>query len=148
MEKNVHLLMLEHARDMPIPTYATEGSAGLDLRAAIVGPRIIPPGDRCLIPTGISIQMTPDMKGDVRSRSGLAVRYGVVAFNGVIDSDFRGEISVLLFNTALDKPFTVSRGQRIAQLVFSPINKIKFELVQNLNDTKRGVGGFGSTGSV
>ena len=138
------------SRGMEMPTYATDGSAAVDLRAAIAEnePVTIAPGERALIPTGIAI--SPE-RGDVvailAARSGLAIKKGIRLSNGigVIDSDYRGEICVGLHNTA-SEPFVVNRGDRIAQMMFMPVYAAEFIAVESLDETERGAGGFGSTG--
>lgn len=136
--------------DLPLPAPATKLSAGADLRAAVTEPLELAPGERRAIPTGFAIALPPGYEGQVRGRSGLALRYGVVLPNapGTIDSDYRGEISVILQNTGAE-PFVVSRGDRIAQLVVAPVATPRFEEVLDadaLGETPRGDGGFGHTG--
>ena len=125
----------------------TEGASGLDLLAAISKPVELLPGKRVLIPTGIQIALPEGFEAQVRPRSGLASKEGIGLLNspGTIDSDYRGEIHVILFNTS-DTPFTFQRGMRIAQLVVAPVVKAQFVVVDNLNATVRGAGGFGHTG--
>lgn len=141
---------LPHASDLPLPAYATPGSAGLDLLAAVAdeAPLVLQPGARALVPTGIRLALPEGMEGQVRPRSGLALAHGVTLLNapGTIDSDYRGEVSALLVNLG-DSPFTVRRGMRIAQLVVAPCHRA--ELVEGPVDpagTRRAAGGFGSTG--
>jgi len=133
--------------DIPLPAYATEGSAGMDLCAAVPEPLEIHPGDIVLVPTGIAIALPPGYEAQVRSRSGLALRYGVFALNapGTIDSDYRGEIKVILAHIGKDV-FVVEWGARIAQLVIAQYAKVHWEEVAQLPPTLRGEGGFGSTG--
>lgn len=131
-----------------VPTYATEGSAAVDLRAAVDEPVCLNPGEKAMIPTGIAIAPDrTDVVGIVAGRSGLGVKKGVTLSNsiGVIDSDYRGEICVGLINHG-NEPFTVERGDRIAQLFFVPICHATFLPVEALDETERGTGGFGSTG--
>ena len=147
MELNVKILL---SRGMEMPTYATDGSAAVDLRAAIdEGTTVtINPGERALIPTGIAISPArKDVVAIVAARSGLAIKKGICLSNsiGVIDSDYRGEICVGLFNTSKE-PFTVCRGDRIAQMMFMPVYQAKLLEVASLDETARGAGGFGSTG--
>lgn len=134
---------------IPLPRYATAGSAGLDLSACIEEELVIQPGARAKIPTGIAVQM-PDasMVGLVFPRSGNAWKYGISLTNavGVIDSDYTGEIAVLLQNLDPHEPFTVKPGDRVAQLVFVPVYQVELQEVDELSDTERGAGGFGSTG--
>ena len=132
--------------DLPLPSAATPGSAGFDLPAAVVTPEVIAPGDRALIPTGFSIAVPPGYEAQVRPRSGLALEHGILLPNapGTIDSDYRGEVKVILFNTG-EKPFAVRRGDRIAQLVIAPVVAAHWEEVSALDSTARGSGGFGHT---
>ncbi len=133
--------------DVPLPAYQTAGSAGLDLAADVSEPLTIPPGDRRLVPTGLAIALPPDHEGQVRPRSGLALKHGITVLNapGTIDEDFRGELGVVLVNHG-PEPFTVERGMRIAQLVVCPVTRVEVSLVEELDDTERGAGGYGSTG--
>ena len=146
-EPRVSLKRLPHGADLPLPAYATEGSAGLDLLAAVESDVVLNPGERRLIPSGIAIALPPGMDAQVRPRSGLALKHGVTVLNtpGTIDSDYRGEVGVILINLGQD-PFTVSRGSRIAQLVIAPHHRIAWRQVEVLTETARGDGGFGSTG--
>ena len=146
--RGVRVTVLPHARDLPLPSYATELSAGCDLRAAIDADVVLAPGQRALIPTGLCVGLPGDTELQVRPRSGLAWKHGVSMINppGTIDADYRGEISVPLVNLG-DAPFTISRGERIAQAVLAPVLQIDWEVVESLDDTARGHGGFGSTGS-
>ncbi len=141
----VHLL--PHA--MGAPAYATDGAAGADLSAALAeGSRIaIPPGGRILVPTGLILGIPAGYEGQIRPRSGLALKQGLTVLNapGTIDSDYRGEVSVLLINLG-DAPATLTRGDRIAQLVIAPAPQATFAVGAVATDTKRGAGGFGSTG--
>lgn len=133
-------------RDL-LPAYQTDGASGLDLRADLEEEITILPLGRALVPTGIAVAIPPGVEGQVRPRSGLAIRSGVTCLNspGTIDSDFRGEISVILANFG-SEPFPVRRGDRIAQLVFSPVVRGDFQIVDSLDPTSRGEGGFGHTG--
>jgi dUTP pyrophosphatase len=133
--------------DLPLPTRATVGSAGFDLCAAIGSERTLAPNDRLLIPTGFRIAVPDGHEAQVRPRSGLALRHGIVLPNapGTIDSDYRGEIQVILLNTGRE-PFTVKRGDRIAQLVIAPIASAEWQEVEDLDSTVRGSGGFGHSG--
>ncbi len=135
------------ARALLLPKRATSGSAGLDLVAANTTPIVLAPGARALVPTGIAIALPSSCEAQVRPRSGLAMRHGVTCLNapGTIDADYRGEIGVLLINHG-DAPFTVSRGERIAQLVVARVEPVEMDVVASLDDTARGDGGFGSTG--
>jgi len=139
--------VLPHARDLPLPAYETPESAGMDLRAAITEPLILQPGERTLIPTGLKIALPPGTEAQIRPRSGLAFRHGITMLNapGTIDSDYRGEVKVLAVNHG-SEPFTVERGDRIAQMVIAPVFRAVINTVESLEDTERGEGGFGSTG--
>ena len=129
------------------PSYETEGSAGMDIRAYLEEPVLIEPGKRALIPTGLFMEFEPGYEVQIRARSGLAVKYGIGLVNGVgtIDSDYRGEIKVALINMGEDA-FTVNNGDRIAQMVIAPVVRAEVEPADTLSDTDRGAGGFGSTG--
>ncbi len=133
--------------DIPLPAYATDGSAGMDIFAAPEEPVTIEPGQVTMVPTSLAIALEPGFECQVRSRSGLAAKHGIFALNspGTIDSDYRGEVKVILANFS-KIPFTVSRGDRIAQLVIARYEKIEWEPVPELSETERGDGGFGSTG--
>lgn len=143
----VLLQRLPHGADLPLPAYETEGAAGLDLRAAIGEPVMLAAGARTLVPTGLSMQLPVGFEGQVRPRSGLALRHGVTVLNapGTVDSDYRGEVSVVLINHG-NEPFTVTRGDRIAQLVIAPVSHARLSEVAALDETARGAGGYGSTG--
>ncbi|MBO8453624.1 MAG: dUTP diphosphatase [Bacteroidetes bacterium] len=131
----------------PAPSYATEFSAGMDLKASIEAPVTIGPLERALIPTGISIALPEGTEAQVRPRSGLAAKHGITVLNapGTIDADYRGEIKVILVNLSND-PFVINPGERIAQMVVARYEKVVWEEVEALDDTERGEGGFGSTG--
>lgn len=132
---------------MPLPAYATQGSSGFDLRAALSDPITLQPGKRVLIPIGIKIALPDGYEAQIRPRSGLAYRHGITMLNspGTIDSDYRGEIKVLAINHG-EESFTIKHGDRIAQMIIAPILKIEIQRVYELPKTKRGDGGFGSTG--
>lgn len=136
-----------HAADLPLPEPATAGSAGADLRAAVGEEVVIAPGGRALVPTGFSVEIPAGWEGQVRPRSGLAARFGLTLLNspGTIDSDYRGEVCVLLVNLGAE-PFVVRRGERIAQLVVAPAPRVRFVEAEELPESARGAGGFGSTG--
>jgi dUTP pyrophosphatase len=138
---------LPNAGDLEAPRAASAGSAGLDLRAAVDEPWILEPGERTLVPTGFSLEIPPGWEGQVRPRSGLALRHGITLPNapGTIDSDYRGELKVILANLG-QEPFTIERGDRIAQLVIAAVAQASVVEVEELEETDRGVGGFGSTG--
>jgi dUTP pyrophosphatase len=143
----VRVRRLPGAGDLPLPASASPGSAGLDLRAAIAGERLIQPGERVAVPTGLVLEIPAGWEGQVRPRSGLALRHGIGLINapGTIDSDYRGEVAVLLINLG-DQPFTLRRGDRIAQLVLARAEAVEWEEADSLADSSRGGGGFGSTG--
>jgi len=144
----VRFQRLEHAVDLPVPASASPGSAGSDLRAAVASPALLPPGGRLLVPTGIAIAIPAGWEGQVRPRSGLAAEHGVTVLNtpGTVDADYRGEVRVLLVNFGT-APYTVHRGDRIAQIVFARAATVKWEEARQLDPSERGAGGFGSTGS-
>jgi dUTP pyrophosphatase len=143
----VRLRLLPHNQDLPLPSYATEGAAGMDLLAAVVEPIEIEPGQRVLIPTGLAIALPAGYELQIRPRSGLALRHGIVLPNspGTIDEDYRGEIQVIVLNTG-GEPFRVERGARIAQAVLAPVVRAAWDEVEDLDVTARNAGGFGSTG--
>ncbi|MEC7438945.1 MAG: dUTP diphosphatase [Pseudomonadota bacterium] len=138
---------LSHFGDLPLPAYATTGAAGMDIVAAVTEDLVLAPGARSAVPTGLSMAVPAGHEVQVRPRSGLALRHGVTVANapGTIDSDYRGEVKILLVNLG-DADFTVSRGMRIAQIVLAPVTRADPKLVEELDDTARGSGGFGSTG--
>jgi len=133
--------------DRPLPRYQTEHAAGLDLEAALDADRTIDPGRRALIPTGLAIALPAGFEGQVRPRSGLALKHGVTVLNapGTIDADYRGEIGVVLINLGVE-PFVVRDGDRIAQLVVAPVSRVELTACDELDSTGRGEGGYGSTG--
>jgi dUTP diphosphatase len=143
----VPLTVFPHGEGLDLPAYATEGSAGCDLRAAIQAELTITPGGRTLVPTGIAVAIPPGYEGQVRMRSGLAHDKGLALLNapGTVDSDYRGELRIIIANLG-SEPATIHRGDRIAQLVFAPVARARFEPVPELPSTERGGGGFGSTG--
>ena len=143
----VPIVRLPSARGLPLPAYATAGSAGLDLPAAVDGELSLAPGERRAVPTGFQLALPDGFEGQVRGRSGLALRAGIVLPNapGTIDSDYRGEIHVILWNTGAE-PFVVRRGDRIAQLVIAPVARVRLSEETVLGETERGGGGFGHTG--
>ena len=145
MEKKI--IRIKNISTNPLPEYATEGSSGLDLRAFLKEVLVINPLERKLVPTGIMLELPIELEGQIRPRSGLAVKHGITCLNspGTIDSDYRGEIKVLLVNLGTE-PFIINNNDRIAQLVISKVEKIKFELISELNETSRNDGGFGHTG--
>jgi dUTP pyrophosphatase len=147
---DVRVMRLDHGKDLPLPSYQSDRAAGLDLSAAVPAdaPLTIAPGERLLVPTGIAIALPDNHEGQVRPRSGLAVRHGLTVANapGTIDADYRGEIQVLLINLG-SAPVTITRGMRIAQLIIAPVVQAHILDVASLDETPRGSGGFGSTGS-
>jgi dUTP pyrophosphatase len=146
----LEILRLPHARDLPLPRYETEGAAGLDLLAAVdaAKPLRLEPGARALVPCGIVIELPEGHEGQVRPRSGLALKHGVTVLNapGTIDEDYRGEVSVLLVNLG-ERSFEIARGLRIAQLVVAPVTRVAPREAGALTQTGRGARGYGSTGS-
>ena len=142
------LKRLPHAADLPLPAYATEHSAGMDLLAAVAEPLTLAPGEIKLVPTGLSIALPAGFEAQVRPRSGLALKSGVTVLNspGTVDADYRGEIGVILINHS-KIPFTIERGMRIAQMVIAKHETIQWNAVEDLDATPRGSGGFGSTGT-
>jgi dUTP pyrophosphatase len=145
----VGVVRLAHGRSLPLPAYQTKGAAGLDLLAAldVQAPMTLAPGARVLVPTGLIIELPPGYEAQVRPRSGLALNYGVTVLNspGTIDCDYRGEVRVILANLG-QAPFEIRRGERIAQLVVSPVTHAELIEVIAVTETMRGAGGFGSTG--
>jgi len=144
----IEVVRLPHAEGLPLPSYATEGAAGMDLLAAVTTPLTIPPGGRALVPTGLRIALPHGYELQVRPRSGLALKNGIMLPNspGTIDEDYRGELGVIVMNGG-DTAFVVERGMRIAQAVIAPVVRASWRDVAELPDTARGTGGFGSTGS-
>jgi len=144
----VPVQILPHGEGLSLPRYATENSAGVDLQAAVEAPLVLRPGARIDVPTGIAIALPEGWEGQVRPRSGLALKHGVTVLNspGTIDADYRGEIRVILANLG-DAPFPIARGERIAQLVIAPVSRAAWQVAAALPPTQRGAGGFGSTGT-
>ena len=144
---SVSLRRLPGNDDLPLPAYETDQAAGMDLRAALIEPQTLAPGERQAVPTAIAIALPVGYEAQVRPRSGLARKAGISMVNspGTIDADYRGEIMVLLINLG-QEPFTVNRGDRIAQLVVAPVARVVWQEVESLEQTERGVGGFGHTG--
>ena len=143
----VQIKTLDHFEGLSVPKYMTEGASGIDLLAACREPVVLQPGERVLVPTGIIISLPQDTEAQIRPRSGLAIKHGITLLNtpGTIDSDYRGEIQVIVINHGKEA-FTVTRGMRIAQMVFATVVKAKLEEADNLDGTCRGAGGFGHTG--
>ena len=143
----VYIKQTDDAKDLPLPKYMTEEASGVDLYANVLESVVLNPGEYKLIPTGIMLEIPFGYEGQVRARSGLACKYGIGLVNGIgtIDSDYRGEIKVIMINWSKE-PFMIKRGDRIAQLIFQKIQRVKFELTDNLTLTNRSDGGFGHTG--
>jgi dUTP pyrophosphatase len=143
----VAVAVLPHGEGLPLPSPASAGSAGVDLLAALAEPLVLAPGARAAVPTGVALALPAGWEGQVRPRSGLALRHGVTLLNspGTIDSDYRGEVKVILADLGAE-PVTINRGERIAQLVVAPVSRVAFERVASLPETLRGASGFGSTG--
>ncbi len=149
MSVDVRVKRLPHGKDLPLPTYQTASSAGLDLQAAIAPQTtlVIEPGSRELVPTGLAIELPEGFEAQIRPRSGLALKKGVTLVNtpGTIDADYRGEIGVIVINHGAD-PFEIVRGDRIAQMIVAPVVQARLVEVDDLSSSDRGAGGFGSTG--
>ncbi len=148
MEKiRVEIKRLEHGRGLPLPAYMTELAAGMDVPAAVTADLVLEPGDRALVPTGFCLAIPPGYEIQVRPRSGLAYKHGVTVINapGTIDADYRGEVKIALINLG-ERPYTIKRGFRIAQLVLAPVARAAFAEVDELDGTHRGSGGFGHSG--
>jgi dUTP pyrophosphatase len=146
----VAVMRLPHGQGLPLPAYETAHAAGMDLRAAVPEdePLTLRPGDRHAVPTGLAMAIPPGFEGQVRPRSGLALRHGVTCLNspGTVDADYRGEVKVILINHGPEN-FVVRRGERIAQLLISPVVQATWDETDALDETARGAGGFGSTGA-
>ena len=147
-EQMLSVQQLEHAKDLPLPSYQTKGAAGMDISAALTEPVTIAPGHFVAIPTGLCIALPQGLEAQIRPRSGLAFKHGVTVLNspGTIDSDYRGEIKIALINHGAED-VTITHGMRIAQMVIAQITTAKLRLVTALDETQRGTGGFGSTGT-
>jgi dUTP pyrophosphatase len=149
MSVEIAIKRLSHGEGLPLPAYETAHAAGMDLRAAVPEgePLTLRPGDRHAVPTGLSMAIPPGYEGQVRPRSGLALRHGVTCLNspGTVDADYRGELKVILINHGADD-FVVRRGERIAQLLIAPVVHAAWRETETLDETARGEGGFGSTG--
>ncbi|KQS87774.1 MULTISPECIES: dUTP diphosphatase [unclassified Rhizobium] len=146
---SLSLLRLPHGAEIDLPAYETAGAAGMDLRAAVSAdqPTILSPGKRTLVPTGFIFEIPAGYEAQIRPRSGLAFKHGITCLNtpGTIDSDYRGEVKVLLINLG-DEDLVIERGMRIAQMVIAPVTQVSVHEVQETSETARGAGGFGSTG--
>ena len=147
MSVTISVSALPHFADLPLPAYESPGAAGMDIAAAITADIVIAPGARHAVPSGLAIAVPAGHEAQIRPRSGLALRHGVTVANapGTIDSDYRGEIKVILINLG-EAPITISRGMRIAQMLVAPVIQASLALVDTLDSTERGDGGFGSTG--
>ncbi|MBL7174281.1 MAG: dUTP diphosphatase [Desulfobacteraceae bacterium] len=143
----VKIKRLEDSNDMPLPRYGSEGSSGMDIRASVKEPVVLKPGEIRLIPTGLTVSIPRGYEGQIRPRSGLALKYGIGIVNspGTIDSDYRGEICIIVINWG-EQPFTIRRGDRIAQMVMAKVFRADIIEVDELDYTQRGVGGFGHSG--
>jgi dUTP pyrophosphatase len=143
----IRIQRLPHSDGLELPSYASAGAAGADLRAAVFEPLMIAPGERAAVPTGLMLEIPAGWEGQVRPRSGLAIKFGLTVVNapGTIDSDYRGELKVLLVNLGRET-VGIARGDRIAQLVAAPAPQVEFAEIELVDDTERGSGGFGSTG--
>lgn len=144
---SIQIVQLPHAKGLDLPNYATQGAAGMDLQAAIDKNMVLQPGERTLVPTGLQIALPFSYEAQVRPRSGLALKHGISVINspGTIDSDYRGEIKVILGNLGTE-PVTIEPGMRIAQMVIAKHEVATWVQVESLDETERGAGGFGSTG--
>lgn len=147
MSIRVHFQKLPHFGDLELPGYATDQSAGMDLRAAVTDPLILNPGERRVIPCGFSMELPAGFEAQVRPRSGLAAKNGITVLNapGTIDADYRGEVMVILINHGQES-FTINRGERIAQMIVAPVTRVEWDVKSSLSVTRRGEGGFGHTG--
>ncbi len=145
----IAVVQMAHAQGLPLPAYETSGAAGMDLRAAVQddAPVVLRPGSRAMVPTGLCIAVPAGFEVQVRPRSGLAAKAGITCLNspGTVDSDYRGELKVILINLGAED-FIIRRGERIAQMVVAPVVQAAWQLVDSLDETARGAGGFGSTG--
>ena len=143
------IMQLDHGKDLPLPQYETDGAAGMDICAALSAPLTIKPMQREAVPTGLTMAIPQGYEVQVRPRSGLAFKHGLTVANapGTIDSDYRGEVKVILINLG-DAPVEITHGMRIAQIVFAPVATAAPKIVTHLDETKRGAGGFGSTGTT
>jgi dUTP pyrophosphatase len=143
----IRVQRLPHSEGLDLPSYASTGAAGADLRAAVLEPLLIAPGERAAVPTGLIVEIPAGWEGQVRPRSGLAIKFGLTVVNapGTIDSDYRGELKVLLINLGRET-VGIARGDRVAQLVVAPAPQAVFDEIERVDSTERGSGGFGSTG--
>jgi dUTP pyrophosphatase len=145
----IRIVPLAHFEGLALPAYETAQAAGMDLRAAVPAdaPMTLAPGARAMVPTGLTMALPAGYEAQIRPRSGLAAKHSITCLNtpGTIDADYRGEVKVILINLG-DAPFVITRGERIAQIVIAPVTQAKLDVVAELDETKRGAGGFGSTG--
>ncbi len=148
MTHTLRIFRLPHADGLALPSYESAGAAGMDLLAAVAEALVLQSGERAAIPTGMILEIPQGHEGQIRPRSGLALKHGVTCLNspGTIDSDYRGEVKVILANLGAE-PFTVTRGMRIAQVVIAPVTRVEIDEITELTETTRGAGGFGSTGT-
>lgn len=146
---SVEIKRLPHGADLPLPHYQTDEAAGMDLYAAVEAPLTLAPGASAMVPTGLAMALPSGYEAQVRPRSGLAAKHGVTVLNtpGTIDADYRGEVKVILINHG-PNTFEVTRGERIAQMLFAPVTRGDLSEVDDLSETARGAGGFGSTGTA
>jgi len=146
-EIKVSIKRLPGNTDISLPRYMTDGSSGMDIFAAVIGEKTILPGERVLVPAGIVLELPEGCEAQIRPRSGLAIKHGVALLNspGTIDSDYRGEVKVILINHG-SEPFTIQRGDRIAQMVINRVCRVSWNLEEDLDETERASGGFGHTG--
>ena len=143
----IKIKRLDDTTDLPLPSYESEGSSGMDIRASVTAPVLLNPGEIRLIPTGLAVSVPRGYEAQIRPRSGLALKHGIGMVNspGTIDSDYRGEIGIIVINWGR-KPFTIRRGDRIAQMIIKKVYFARLEIVEELDETKRNTGGFGHTG--
>jgi dUTP pyrophosphatase len=148
MKLTVEVARKPGTEDLPLPAYQSEHASGMDLLAAVDAPLAVAPGARVLVPTGLFVAVPPGYEAQVRARSGLALKKGICVLNGpgTVDADYRGEVGVILGNLGAES-FTIERGMRIAQMVICPVVQVKLRQVEQLSDTERGAGGFGSSGT-
>jgi len=144
---SIKVKMLDKGNDLPMPAYASEGASGMDIRACVEAPVLLQPGETRLIPTGLTVSVPQGYEAQMRPRSGLALHHGIGMLNapGTIDSDYRGEVGVILVNWGRN-PFQIRRGDRIAQMVLSKVYRAEWREVEDLDETPRGMGGFGHSG--
>lgn len=147
MEHDLILKIEKTTEDVTVPSYQTDGSAGMDLSAFLKEPVTLLPLERCLVPTGLKIELPKGYEAQIRPRSGLSIKHGITLINcvGTIDEDYRGELCVPVVNLS-NKEYTINNGDRIAQMIIAQVSKVKIEVIQSVSQTERGTGGFGSTG--